>query len=37
LSLSYDHRLIDGALGRRFMAAVVGAFQTFDAGGGPVG
>jgi pyruvate/2-oxoglutarate dehydrogenase complex dihydrolipoamide acyltransferase (E2) component len=23
LSLSYDHRVIDGALGRRFLAAVI--------------
>jgi pyruvate dehydrogenase E2 component (dihydrolipoamide acetyltransferase) len=37
LSLSYDHRLIDGALGRRFMAAVVRAIQTFEPTGGPVG
>jgi pyruvate dehydrogenase E2 component (dihydrolipoamide acetyltransferase) len=27
LSLSYDHRVIDGALGRRFMAAVVAALE----------
>jgi pyruvate dehydrogenase E2 component (dihydrolipoamide acetyltransferase) len=27
LSLSYDHRLIDGALGRRFLAAVVEAIE----------
>jgi pyruvate dehydrogenase E2 component (dihydrolipoamide acetyltransferase) len=27
LSLSYDHRVIDGALGRRFMAAVVEAIE----------
>lgn len=27
LSLSYDHRVIDGALGRRFMAAVVSALE----------
>jgi pyruvate dehydrogenase E2 component (dihydrolipoamide acetyltransferase) len=27
LSLSYDHRLIDGALGRRFLAAVVTAIE----------
>lgn len=27
LSLSYDHRVIDGALGRRFMAAVVDALE----------
>jgi pyruvate/2-oxoglutarate dehydrogenase complex dihydrolipoamide acyltransferase (E2) component len=25
--LSYDHRVIDGALGRRFMAAVVEAIE----------
>ena len=28
LSLSYDHRLIDGADGRRFMAAVIEALET---------
>jgi pyruvate dehydrogenase E2 component (dihydrolipoamide acetyltransferase) len=28
LSLSYDHRLIDGALGRRFLAAVVEAIES---------
>jgi pyruvate dehydrogenase E2 component (dihydrolipoamide acetyltransferase) len=28
LSLSYDHRVIDGALGREFMSAVVGAIET---------
>jgi pyruvate dehydrogenase E2 component (dihydrolipoamide acetyltransferase) len=27
LSLSYDHRLIDGALGRRFLGAVVDAIE----------
>lgn len=27
LSLSYDHRLVDGATGRRFMAAVISAFE----------
>ena len=27
LSLSYDHRVIDGALGRRFMSAVVSAIE----------
>lgn len=27
LSLSYDHRLIDGALGRRFLSAVVDAIE----------
>jgi len=27
LSLSYDHRVIDGSLGRRFMAAVVSALE----------
>ncbi|MYF26609.1 MAG: 2-oxo acid dehydrogenase subunit E2, partial [Acidimicrobiia bacterium] len=27
LSLSYDHRLIDGALGRRFLDAVVEALE----------
>lgn len=27
LSLSYDHRLVDGSLGRRFMAAVVAAIE----------
>lgn len=27
ISLSYDHRLIDGALGRTFMAALVGAIE----------
>jgi pyruvate dehydrogenase E2 component (dihydrolipoamide acetyltransferase) len=27
LSLSYDHRVIDGSLGRRFLAAVVGALE----------
>jgi pyruvate dehydrogenase E2 component (dihydrolipoamide acetyltransferase) len=27
ISLSYDHRLIDGALGRSFMAALVGAIE----------
>lgn len=28
LSLSYDHRIIDGAMGRRFMAAVVEALES---------
>lgn len=28
LSLSYDHRIIDGAEGRRFMAAVIEALET---------
>ena len=28
LSLSYDHRIIDGATGRRFMAAFIEALQT---------
>ncbi len=32
LSLSYDHRVIDGALGRRFLAAVVDAIE-FPGGG----
>ncbi len=27
LSLSYDHRVVDGALGRRFLAAVVAAIE----------
>ena len=27
LSLSYDHRIIDGAAGRRFMSAVIEAFE----------
>jgi pyruvate dehydrogenase E2 component (dihydrolipoamide acetyltransferase) len=27
LSLAYDHRVIDGASGRRFMAAVIAAFE----------
>ena len=27
LSLSYDHRIIDGAEGRRFMAAVIAALE----------
>jgi pyruvate dehydrogenase E2 component (dihydrolipoamide acetyltransferase) len=27
LSLSYDHRVIDGALGRRFLSAVVDAIE----------
>lgn len=28
LSLSYDHRIIDGVMGRRFMAAVIGALES---------
>ena len=28
LSLSYDHRVIDGSTGRRFMAAVVDAIES---------
>ena len=32
LSLSYDHRAIDGALGRRFLAAVI---ERLERGGGP--
>jgi len=28
LSLSYDHRVIDGALGREFMSAIVSAIET---------
>ncbi len=32
LSLSYDHRVVDGALGRRFLAAVVEAIE-FPGGG----
>ena len=31
LSLSYDHRVIDGALGRRFLAAVAGAIEARSA------
>ena len=30
ISLSYDHRLIDGALGRTFMAALVDAIESAD-------
>ncbi len=30
LSLSYDHRIIDGSLGRRFMAALVEAIESAD-------
>lgn len=30
LSLSYDHRVVDGALGRRFMGAVVSAIEDID-------
>ncbi|MBT8203186.1 MAG: 2-oxo acid dehydrogenase subunit E2 [Acidimicrobiia bacterium] len=30
LSLSYDHRIIDGALGRTFMAAVVAAIEAAE-------
>ena len=29
LSLAYDHRVIDGALGRRFMAAVIDALESW--------
>jgi pyruvate/2-oxoglutarate dehydrogenase complex dihydrolipoamide acyltransferase (E2) component len=28
LSLSYDHRVVDGALGRAFMGAVVAAIES---------
>ena len=30
LSLSYDHRVIDGATGRRFLSAVVDAIEAFE-------
>ena len=30
LSLSYDHRVIDGAMGRRFMAAAEGVIETYE-------
>ena len=29
LSLSYDHRVIDGASGRRFLSAVAAAFEGY--------
>ncbi|MCB2224004.1 MAG: 2-oxo acid dehydrogenase subunit E2 [Actinobacteria bacterium] len=31
LSLSYDHRVIDGALGRRFLAAVAAAIEGYES------
>jgi 2-oxoglutarate dehydrogenase E2 component (dihydrolipoamide succinyltransferase) len=30
LSMSYDHRIIDGAIGTQFLAAVVKAFESWD-------
>ena len=30
LSLSYDHRVIDGAMGQRFMARLVESLQTTE-------
>jgi 2-oxoglutarate dehydrogenase E2 component (dihydrolipoamide succinyltransferase) len=30
LSLSYDHRIIDGALGSKFLSAVVKELESFD-------
>jgi pyruvate dehydrogenase E2 component (dihydrolipoamide acetyltransferase) len=30
LSLSYDHRAIDGAVGRRFLSAAVDAIESFE-------
>ncbi len=32
LSLSYDHRVVDGALGRRFLAHVIGAIESSPGG-----
>jgi pyruvate dehydrogenase E2 component (dihydrolipoamide acetyltransferase) len=32
LSLSYDHRVIDGGLGRRFMGGVIDALETYGRG-----
>ena len=30
LSLSYDHRIIDGALGSTFLSAIVKELENFD-------
>jgi 2-oxoglutarate dehydrogenase E2 component (dihydrolipoamide succinyltransferase) len=30
LSMSYDHRIVDGAIGTQFLAAVVKAFESWD-------
>jgi len=32
LSMSYDHRVIDGALGSTFLNAVARELENFDAG-----
>ena len=31
ISMSYDHRIVDGALGSKFLAAVAKAFEAWDA------
>jgi 2-oxoglutarate dehydrogenase E2 component (dihydrolipoamide succinyltransferase) len=30
LSLSYDHRIIDGSIGARFLTAVANELEAFD-------